>query len=72
MPGPLYQELIEAATEQNVRVFNGAGLTIYAAPWTYIFCVKINRILTSGDQARLYDFADTVIYIYEYICGYGN
>jgi hypothetical protein len=72
MPGPMHTELTAAAVQQQVVVFPGAGLTIYAAPWAYAFSAKINRILTGGAQRRSYDLADAVNYIHEYIRSHGN
>lgn len=72
MPGPLHQELTAGARRQNVKVFDGPGLTILAAPWEYAFSAKINRILTGGVQRRPYDLADAATYIHEYIRSHGN
>lgn len=72
MPGPTHAELTAAAVQQNVVVFNGDGLTIYAASWAYAFSAKINRILTGGDQRRPYDLEDAVFYIHQYIRRHGN
>jgi hypothetical protein len=72
MPGQMHYELTTGARQQNVKVFDGAGLTIYAAPWNYAFSSKISRILTGGDQARAYDLQDAVTYIHEYIRSHGN
>lgn len=60
MPGPMQPKLTAAAVQQNVVVFNGNALIIYAAPWAYAFSAKINRILTGGDQRRPCDLADAV------------
>ncbi|KAK3938004.1 hypothetical protein QBC46DRAFT_266257 [Diplogelasinospora grovesii] len=72
MAGPLHHELTAGARQQNVRVFDSAGLTIHAAPWEYAFSAKLSRILTGGNQVRPYDFDDAVTYIHEYIHGHGN
>lgn len=72
MPGPLHEELTAAARKQNVKVFDGAGLTLYAAPWAYAFSAKVSRILTGGAQARSYDLADAVTYIHAHIRANGN
>ncbi|KAK1768947.1 hypothetical protein QBC33DRAFT_367200 [Phialemonium atrogriseum] len=72
MTGPMHQELTAGARRQDVRIFDEAGLTIYAAPWEYAFSAKISRILTGGHQARPYDLADAVTYIHQYIRTHGN
>lgn len=72
MPGPLHQELTAGAKQQNVKVYDGSGLTILAAPWEYAFSAKISRIMTGGAQARPYDLADAITYIHQYIRGHGN
>lgn len=57
------------AIEQNVIVhqYRGSrgGIVIYAAPWTYAFCGKLNRLCESN--ARSYDIADAVSYLHEYL-----
>ncbi len=72
MPGPVHQQLTSAAMKQNVKVFDMPGLTIYAAPWSYAFSAKINRLLTGGDQTRPYDLDDAVSYVHEYIKSHGG
>lgn len=72
MPGPLHHELTAGARKQGVKVFDEAGLTIYAAPWEYAFSAKISRLLTGGGQARPYDLADAVTYIHQYIRAHGD
>lgn len=72
MPGPLHSRLTTAAQQQDVKVFEMPGLTIYAAPWPYAFSAKVNRILTGGDQVRPYDLDDAVTYIHEFIETHDN
>ncbi|OAA59867.1 hypothetical protein SPI_06065 [Niveomyces insectorum RCEF 264] len=72
MPGPLHRELTADAQKQNIRIFDDAGLVIYAAPWTYAFTAKINRIIAGGDQSRSYDLADAITYLHQYIRGRQN
>lgn len=72
MRGNMHAELTRAAEEQDVRVFDGVGLRIYAAPWEYAFSAKINRLLHPQGQARSYDLADAVVYIHRYISAHGN
>ncbi|KAK8138100.1 hypothetical protein PG984_001480 [Apiospora sp. TS-2023a] len=72
MVGPVHGELTRLAKEQNVKIFEQPGLTIFAAPWHYAFTAKISRIMTGGDQARPYDMDDALTYIHEYIQAHGN
>lgn len=72
MPEPILDDLTEAAVEQNVVVFKGDGLTVYAAPWHFAFSAKINRLVTRGRYSRSYDLDDAVTYLHEYICSHGN
>lgn len=72
MPGHLHEELTLEARQQNVKIFNGAGLRIYAAPWQYAFTAKLSRILTGGGQVREYDLADAVTYLHEFIRSHQN
>ncbi|KAK4186265.1 hypothetical protein QBC35DRAFT_437531 [Podospora australis] len=72
MPGPIREEITQLARKQGVKVYDGSGLTILAAPWEYAFTAKINRILTDLEQVRPYDLADAVAYLHEYITRNGN
>lgn len=72
MPGPMHQELTNAARQQHVKVYQDRGLEIYAAPWNYAFSAKVSRLLTGGAQARPYDLQDAVTYIHEYIRSNGQ
>lgn len=72
MPGPLHNRLTEAAKRQNVKIFDVPGMTIYAAPWSYAFSAKVNRLLTGGDQGRSYDMDDAVTHVHEYVRAHGN
>ncbi|KAF4448391.1 hypothetical protein F53441_8199 [Fusarium austroafricanum] len=69
MPVQLQQTLFRAALEQGVVVFEGGGLRVYAAPWSYAFCGKLNRLSDplSGGEPRPYDLADAVVYLHEYL-----
>ncbi|KAJ3496982.1 hypothetical protein NLG97_g2253 [Lecanicillium saksenae] len=72
MPDPIHQQLTSAAMTQNIKVFEMPGLTIYAAPWSYAFSIKVSRLLTGGDQARPYDLDDAVTYLHEHIRNHGD
>ena len=52
-----------ASRRQNVINFNEPGLTVYAVPWEYAFCGKMDR-LTKPDR-RPYDAADAVAYLHQ-------
>lgn len=72
MRGDMQHELTTAARAQNVKVYNEAGLTIYAAPWEYAFSAKMNRVADPRGQARPYDLDDAVVYIRQYIQAHGG
>lgn len=72
MRGSMHAELTRTAEERDVRIFDGAGLRIYAATWEYAFSAKVNRLLHPQGQARVYDLADAVVYIHQYIRAHGN
>lgn len=45
-----------------------AGLTLYAAPWNYAFCCKIDRYAGSGlIAAQSYDVKDAAFYLQKYM-----
>jgi len=46
---------------QNDVVFTARGLTVYAAPWRYALCTKLDRLSKAG--ARPYDMSDAVDYL---------
>lgn len=61
--------LAESALQQGVIVYNQVdrygGLRVYAAPWSYALCGKINRLCEGN--ARPYDIADAVAYLSRYL-----
>ena len=63
------QSLAAGAFQQNTIVYqrmgNGGGLRIYAAPWSYAFCGKLNRLCEVSH--RSYDLADAISYLHEYL-----
>ncbi|KAM7203440.1 hypothetical protein V8F20_004034 [Naviculisporaceae sp. PSN 640] len=61
------QQLTRMATQQNVTLYQGEGLVVYAAPWEYAFIAKIHRIQTDGENARDYDMHDALRYLHHYI-----
>ncbi|KAK7425301.1 hypothetical protein QQZ08_008198 [Neonectria magnoliae] len=44
-------------------VFERGGLKVYAAPWQYAFCRKLNRLCDT--DPRPYDLTDAVVYLHE-------
>lgn len=70
MPAQLQQTLYKAALEQRTIIFKRGGLTVYAAPWAYAFCGKLNRL--SDENPRPYDLEDAVVYLHEYLRGTGH
>ncbi|KAI8725452.1 hypothetical protein NCS52_00116300 [Fusarium sp. LHS14.1] len=57
--------LVWQAKRQNAVVFEKrgtkGGLKVYAAPWTYALCSKLNRLCEIN--ARSYDMDDAVVYL---------
>lgn len=64
MPAKLQQQLFDAAVEQGAKVYDRGGLTVYAGPWPYALCGKLNRL--SDADSRTYDLADATVYLHEY------
>lgn len=62
-------QLTAEAVQQNtiVHQYRGqrGGIIIYAAPWAYAFCGKLNRLCEQN--ARPYDLDDAVVYLHEYL-----
>lgn len=63
------RELASAAVDQNEVVYNGLngrghGLQVYAAPWEYALCGKMNRLTEGGERA--YDLNDALEYLVKY------
>lgn len=63
------EDLATAAFKQNTIIFQSGdqkgGLRIYAAPWSYAFCGKLNRLCE--ERPRPYDLADAVVYLHEHL-----
>lgn len=61
--------LMMEAQQQNVIVFQyrgqRGGLLIYAAPWAYAFCGKLERLCDANQS--LLDVNDAVLYLHEYL-----
>ena len=53
--------MYDEAVEQREIVFSADGLTVYAAPWRYALCTKLDRLSKAG--SRTYDMADAVAYL---------
>lgn len=61
----LRQQLVQAAYRQNYEVFRAPGLRILAAPWSYAFISKLDRIAGGGGKA--YDAKDAAIYLHMHL-----
>lgn len=49
-----------------------AGLTVYAAPWHYAFCCKVDRFAGSGlIKGQAYDVKDAVFYLQKHMAKKG-
>lgn len=63
------RNLSTAAIAQGtiVHEFRGqrGGIVVYAAPWSYAFCGKLNRL--SDTDRRPYDLNDAVVYLNQYL-----
>jgi hypothetical protein len=70
LPIDVHRELTRVALEQNAIVFEERGLKVVAAPWSYAFCTKADRL--SRDNARPYDLADAPSYLRFYIDAHGH
>ncbi|KAF4978991.1 hypothetical protein FZEAL_4722 [Fusarium zealandicum] len=66
--------LVQEAKQQNELVFEhrgcNGGLRVYAAPWTYALCSKLNRLCDINPRA--YDMADAVVYLDRYLSVIGE
>ena len=62
----LRQELNQAALQQNEIVFQQPGLTVFAAPWLYALCTKLQRLSEPGRQ-KSYDGADAATYLHRHM-----
>ena len=65
VPTALQTVLAREARQQNDIVFQEPGLTVYAAPWEYAFCAKLDRM--HKRDRRPYDIDDARIYLRRYI-----
>ncbi|KAF2418390.1 hypothetical protein EJ08DRAFT_654328 [Tothia fuscella] len=68
--GPNIQAaLAQGAIDQNaiVHQYRGSrgGIVVYAAPWAYAFCGKLNRLCETN--YRPYDLDDAVSYLHQYL-----
>jgi hypothetical protein len=70
MPVTLQADLARRAESQNEIVFQETGLTVFAAPWDYAFCTKMDRM--HKRSRRPYDIDDAVRYLHRYISLHGN
>ncbi|ROV96007.1 hypothetical protein VMCG_07998 [Cytospora schulzeri] len=78
IPTALRVPLTDEAIAQNDVLFakkspdKKAGLTVFAAPWHYAFCCKVDRFAGSGlIQGQAYDVQDAVFYIQKHMAKKG-
>ncbi|KAL4965531.1 uncharacterized protein BDV14DRAFT_172825, partial [Aspergillus stella-maris] len=63
-------DLIGRSRQQGVLLFKEPGLTVYAVPWQYALCGKIDRMAKSLKHP--YDISDAVAYLHECVNRYGG
>lgn len=62
------QQLEHDAVRQNVLLFSEPGLTVYAAPWMYLFASKLDRIAGGGKgTAQAYDPHDAYHFLQQHL-----
>lgn len=67
------QQLQEDAIRQNAVLFSARGLTVYAAPWMYMFASKLDRIAGGGaGSSRGYDADDAYAYLEQHLSRTGQ
>lgn len=67
----LEQELILASRQQGAVLFSKPGLTVYAVPWEFALCGKLDRL--TKPTKRPYDTADAVAYLRQCVdANHGN
>ncbi|KAL3479451.1 hypothetical protein BJX99DRAFT_255454 [Aspergillus californicus] len=66
----LEQELMLASRQQGAILFDKPGLTVYAVPWEYALCGKIDRL--TKPAKRSYDTADAVVYLHQCVNANGG
>ncbi|KAM0555149.1 hypothetical protein ACHAPJ_006501 [Fusarium lateritium] len=68
MPRSAQTALVQEAKKQNELVFEhqgtNGGLRVYAAPWSFALCSKLNRLC---DIDRSHDMDDAVAYLHRYL-----
>lgn len=68
IPNDRRQALTDEAYAQKEIIFQEPGLTVLAAPWSYSFCCKVDRMAGNGlHSARQYDLDDAVQYLARYL-----
>lgn len=67
---PIHTRLTQEALQQDSVVFQEQGLKVVAAPFSYMFAAKVNRI--GSDTRRGYDLSDAVAYLHEFILRKNN
>jgi hypothetical protein len=70
IPRDLWPRLVLGARKQNTIVFQHRGLTVLAAPWSYSFIAKVERMLQQN--AKDYDGPDAAQYLHQHVLLHGN
>ena len=70
IPRDLWPKLVQRARKQNTVVFREPGLTVLAAPWSYSFIAKAERMLQRN--AKDYDGPDAAQYLRQHILLHGR
>lgn len=67
----IHRELTRVSLEQDEIVFESPRLKIVAAPWSYAFTAKVDRILKPA-RSRVYDVSDAAVYLRHFIKSHGS
>ncbi|KAI9677678.1 MAG: hypothetical protein M1817_006633 [Caeruleum heppii] len=70
IPRALWPTLVQRARRQNTVVFQSPGLTVLAAPWSYCYTSKAERLLQSNYKSH--DIPDAAHYLRQYVLAHGN
>jgi hypothetical protein len=65
IPRNLRARLLAESIEQNYTVFSAPGLRVIAAPWSYAFLAKLDRM--AGRGGKPYHPEDAANYLQQYL-----
>ena len=71
LPPKIHRKVTQEAFEQNEVVFERKGLKVIAAPWRYVLCGKMGRLVRSA-QAQPYDITDAASCLRQHILKHGG